>query len=278
MNFKVSIFRDSSRRRFWKSGQLGRLLAGTILLIPFVTMALLPRKFLAFDPFESVASPFASPSFKHPFGIDDLGRDLFSAVIAGSKTSLLTGLEVAGLAMFIGVTIGVSAGFFGGRLDDILMRLTELVQSVPRFFVAILMVAFFGGSFTTLVLVLGFTSWPGLARITRAEALSVKNRQYVKASFALGTGSYQILMRHVIPHARRPVLAASALIVTGAILTEAGLGYLGISDPNMVSWGQLINNAQRFLHHAWWLSVFPGLALMIMVLGVTLVADGLGKD
>ena len=169
--------------------------------------------------------------------------------------------------------IGVIAGFFGGYLDDVLMRLTELVQSVPRFFIAILMGAFFGGSFTTLVLVLGLTSWPGLA-----AALSLKSREFVTASFALGGESYWVLTRHVLPNARRPVMAAVALIITSAILTEAGLSYLGISDPNVVSWGQLIDNAQSFLHLAWWLSVFPGLAIMIMVLGITLVADGLSTD
>lgn len=275
MNIKTAMSYVLRRRRSWWPR---RLPGGTVLLVPFVIAGLLPSDLLPFDPFESVAQSFAPPSFEHPFGVDDLGRDLLSGVLAGSKTSLTAGLAVAGISMFIGVMIGVVAGFIGGHLDDVLMRLTELVQSVPRFFVAILMVAFFGGSFTTLVFVLGFTSWPGLARITRAEALSLRSREFVKASFALGGGSYWVLTRHVLPHARRPVLAAVALIVTSAILTEAGLSYLGISDPNVVSWGRLIYNAQSFLHHAWWLSVFPGLAIMIMVLGVTLVADGLSKD
>ena len=275
MNIKVSMFHVLGRRRIWLPG---RLLAGTVLLVPLVIAAVLPMDYLPFDPFESVAEPFTAPSFEHPFGVDDLGRDLFSAILAGSQTSLTMGLAVAGLAMFIGVTIGVIAGFFGGYLDDVLMRLTELVQSVPRFFIAILMGAFFGGSFTTLVLVLGLTSWPGLARITRAAALSLKSREFVTASFALGGESYWVLTRHVLPNARLPVMAAVALIITSAILTEAGLSYLGISDPNVVSWGQLIDNAQSFLHLAWWLSVFPGLAIMIMVLGITLVADGLSTD
>ena len=131
MNIKVSMFHVLGRRRIWLPG---RLLAGTILLVPLVIAAALPMDFLPFDPFESVAEPFSAPSFEHPFGVDDLGRDLFSAALAGSQTSLTMGLAVAGLAMFIGVTIGVIAGFFGGYLDDVLMRLTELVQSVPRFF------------------------------------------------------------------------------------------------------------------------------------------------
>lgn len=275
MNIESSMSSILGRKRSWR---LRRQHVGTFLLVPFVVAALLPRNILPFDPFESVARPFVPPSLEHPFGVDDLGRDLLSAVLAGTQTSLTAGLAVAALSMFIGVTIGIFAGFIGGLLDDVLMRFTELVQSVPRFFVAILMVAFFGGSLTTLVLVLGFTSWPGLARITRAEALSLRSREFVKAAFALGAGNYWVITRHILPHASRPVLATTALIVTSAILTEAGLSYLGISDPNVVSWGRLIYNAQSFLHHAWWLSVFPGLAIMIMILGINLIADGLSRD
>ena len=255
-----------------------QLWVGLIFLMPFAVAAILPANYLPFDPFESVTSPFLPPSMKHPFGVDDLGRDLLSAVIAGARTSLFAGFAVAGIAMFIGVTVGLTAGFMGGVLDDILMRFTELVQAIPRFFVAILMVALFGGSFTTLIIVLGFTSWPGLARITRAEALSLRSREFVVAAIALGGSNFRIITRHILPHASRPVIATTTLIVTGAILTEAGLSYLGISDPNVVSWGRLIFNAQSFLHHAWWLSVFPGLAIVILVLGITFVADGIRTE
>jgi len=202
MNIKVSMFHVLGRRRIWLPG---RLLAGTVLLVPLVIAAVLPMDYLPFDPFESVAEPFTAPSFEHPFGVDDLGRDLFSAILAGSQTSLTMGLAVAGLAMFIGVIIGVIAGFFGGYLDDVLMRLTELVQSVPRFFIAILMVAFFGGSFTTLVLVLVLTSWPGLARITRAAALSLKSREFVTAAEKPGIcNSVLCLRRRIILGSHSP--------------------------------------------------------------------------
>jgi len=256
----------------------GRMLAGILIILPFLIAAFLPASLLPFDPFESVAQPFLLPSINYPFGTDDLGRDVFSAVIAGARTSIFAGLTVALIAMSIGVTTGVIAGFVGGYVDDILMRVTELAQSIPRFFVAILMVALFEGSLTTLILVLGFTSWPGLARITRAEALSLRSREFVTAAFALGGSTYWILTKHILPHAIRPVLATTTLIVTGAILTEAGLSYLGISDPNVASWGRLILNAQSFLHHAWWLSVFPGLAIMLLVLGISLIADSLNRN
>lgn len=255
--------------------QSGRLLTGIIILVPFLFVAIFSSYLLPFNPFESVAQPFAPPSFEHPFGVDDLGRDLYSAVLAGTQTSLKAGLLVAILSIFIGVTIGVISGFFGGFIDDVLMRVTELVQSVPRFFIAILMVALFGGSFTTLILVLGLTSWTMLARITRAETLSLLSRDFVSSAICMGCGRYWIITRHILPHAIQPILATTVLIVSNAILTEASLSYLGISDPNVVSWGQLIFNAQSFLHQAWWLSVFPGIAFTALILAIHLIADGL---
>lgn len=255
--------------------QSGRLLTGIIILVPFLFVAIFSNYLLPFNPFESVAQPFTPPNFEHPFGADDLGRDLYSAVLAGTQTSLKAGLLVAILSIFIGVTIGVISGFFGGFIDDVLMRITELVQSVPRFFIAILMVALFGGSFTTLILVLGLTSWTMLARITRAETLSLLSRDFVSSAICMGCGRYWIITRHILPHAIQPILATTVLIVSNAILTEASLSYLGISDPNVVSWGQLIFNAQSFLHQAWWLSVFPGIAFTALILAIHLIADGL---
>ncbi len=255
--------------------QSGRLLTGIIIFVPFLFVAIFSNYLLPFNPFESVAQPFTPPSFEHPFGVDDLGRDLYSAVLAGTQTSLKAGLLVAILSIFIGVTIGVISGFFGGFIDDVLMRITELVQSVPRFFIAILMVALFGGSFTTLILVLGLTSWTMLARITRAETLSLLSRDFVSSAICMGCGRYWIITRHILPHAIQPILATTVLIVSNAILTEASLSYLGISDPNVVSWGQLIFNAQSFLHQAWWLSVFPGIAFTALILAIHLIADGL---
>jgi len=250
-------------------------LTGIIIFVPFLFVAIFSNYLLPFNPFESVAQPFTPPSFEHPFGVDDLGRDLYSAVLAGTQTSLKAGLLVAILSIFIGVTIGVISGFFGGFIDDVLMRITELVQSVPRFFIAILMVALFGGSFTTLILVLGLTSWTMLARITRAETLSLLSRDFVSSAICMGCGRYWIITRHILPHAIQPILATTVLIVSNAILTEASLSYLGISDPNVVSWGQLIFNAQSFLHQAWWLSVFPGIAFTALILAIHLIADGL---
>jgi peptide/nickel transport system permease protein len=154
------------------------------------------------------------------------------------------------------------------------MRFTEIVQVVPRFFIAILVAALFGASLANLILVLGLTAWPGLARIARAEALSLRSREFVQAAVALGGGTSWVIRRHVLPLASRPIVAALSLIVCSAILTEAGLSYLGLADPNVISWGRLINNAQAFLYRAWWLSLFPGLAIALTVVGIALLVDG----
>ncbi|MGH1482796.1 MAG: ABC transporter permease [Geminicoccales bacterium] len=255
-----------------------RLTLGLGLLIPIGAAALLAASIAPFDPWLSVAKPFEPPSLIHIFGTDDLGRDLFSAVIAGARTSLAVGLAVAMLTASIGVVIGLVAGFIGGWVDDVLMRLSEIVQILPRFFIAILVAAMIGASIGHLIWVLGLMSWPGLARIVRAETLSLRNRPFVQAAIALGGSQSWIVWRHVLPHASRSIVAVLSLVACAAILTEAGLAYLGLSDPNVISWGRLISNAQSFLYRAWWLSVFPGLAIVITIVAITLIIDGLRRD
>ena len=265
----VPALRSRSRRY-----HAGRMLIGGLLLLPILAAALAPDLLAPHDPWASVAPPFEPPSPTYPFGTDDLGRDLLSQIVAGARTSVTAGVAVALLAALIGTGIGVSAGFLGGWTDDVLMRLCEIVQVVPRFFVAILVAALFGASLENLILVLGLTAWPGLARIARAEALSLRGREFVQAALALGGSAPWVLRRHVLPQASRPVVAALSLILCSAILTEAGLSYLGLADPNVISWGRLINNAQAFLYRAWWLSVFPGLAIALTVVAIALLVDG----
>jgi peptide/nickel transport system permease protein len=250
------------------------MLVGSLLLLPFLAAALSPDLLARHDPWLSVAPPFQPPSLAYLCGTDDLGRDLFSQIVAGARTSLSAGVAVGLLAAAIGTGIGVGAGFLGGWTDDLLMRFTEIVQVVPRFFIAILVAALFGASLANLILVLGLTAWPGLARIARAEALSLRSREFVQAAVALGGGTSWVIRRHVLPLASRPIVAALSLIVCSAILTEAGLSYLGLADPNVISWGRLINNAQAFLYRAWWLSLFPGLAIALTVVGIALLVDG----
>ena len=252
-------------------------LLGIVLLMPVVIAALAAPQLAPAGPFTSVGPPFQPPSLQFWLGTDDLGRDLLAGVIFGARTSLIVGASVAGLALVAGLVIGLISGFAGGWLDDVLMRLTELFQVLPRFFLAIAVAALFENSLTYLVLILALTSWSGLARITRSEVLSLRERDFVLGARAVGVKPADILWRHILPNAIEPLLAATALIVSSAILTEAGLSFLGLGDPNTISWGYLLYNAQPFIRRAWWLPVFPGLAIVITVLGLSLVLDRLHR-
>jgi len=227
------------------------------------------------DPFASVAPPLSPPSRAHALGTDDLGRDLLAGIVHGARTSLLVVLSVTLLASVIGVTIGAVAGYRGGGTDDVLMRLTEFVQVVPRFFLAVLIIALFGPGLDRLVLVLGLTSWPAIARVVRAETLSLARREFVDAAHALGAPAVRVLTRHVLPNALPAAVVVVSVNAGTVILMEAGLGFIGLGDPHSISWGYLANNAQRFLRVAWWLALFPGAAIALAVLGLNLLGDGL---
>ncbi len=266
----------SSKTQLWWLTAGGRTVLrwlGLSLLLPFLIAALAAPRLAPADPFASVGQPFQPPSAAYWLGTDDLGRDLLSGVIYGARTSLIVGASVTVLALLLGVSIGLVSGFGGGWMDDGLMRLTELFQILPRFFLAIAVIALFENTLFNLVLVLALTSWSGLARIARAEVLSLRERDFVIGARAVGVRPARILWRHILPNAIQPLLASVALIVSGAILTEAGLSFLGLGDPNTISWGYLLNNAQPFIRRAWWLAVFPGLAIVATVLGLSLILD-----
>ena len=227
------------------------------------------------DPFRSVADPLLAPSRRHLMGTDNLGRDVFGAVVHGARTSMFVVLGVAAIATVVGLAVGVVAGYRGGWVDDVLMRITELFQAVPRFFLVLLVIALWGAGLGTLIYVLALTSWPTLARVTRAEVLSLRDRDYVEAARSIGATDRRILLRHVVPNVLPTALVVVALIGSRVILLEASLSFLGLGDPSVMSWGYLVSNAQRFLRVAWWMSVFPGLAIAVAVLGVNLVSDAL---
>lgn len=229
----------------------------------------------AASPFATVGPPLQPPGLRFWLGTDDLGRDVFTGVAYGARVSILVGLIAAGTSAVLGTLVGSSAGFWGGTLDDLLMRLTEAVQVVPRFFVAVLVAALFGPSVWYLALLLGLTFWPGTARLLRAQVLSLREREFVLAARALGASEARILIRHVLPNVAPVIVVSSALQIGAAILVEAGLGFLGLADPSVRSWGAMLINAQPFLRTAWWMSVFPGAALALAVLGANLLAEGL---
>ena len=246
---------------------------GASLVLLWVLVAALAPVLAPTDPFAVDGPPLVGPSADHLLGTDSLGRDLLSGIIHGARTSLVVAGSVAALVAVIGTTVGLLSGLFGGWLDDVLMRFTEALQVLPRFFLALVVIAFFGPGLDRLVLVLGVTSWPLLARVVRAEVLALRHREFVDAAVVSGASRTRIALREILPNAVPPALALLGLVVAQVILIEASLGFLGLGDPNVTSWGALASEAQRFLRVAWWLTVFPGLAILLVVLALNLLGD-----
>ncbi len=246
---------------------------GLTLLV--VVVALLASALAPFDPFALAGPPLAPPSRAHLMGTDALGRDLFSGVLHGARTSLLVATVVGALVMTIGLAVGMASGYRGGLLDDVLMRVTEIFQTLPRFFLAIVVAALFGSELRYLVLVLGLTSWALVARVVRSEVLSLRGSEFVEAARASGASDIRIILREILPNTLPAAIAYLGLLLAQVILLEASLGFLGLIDPSVISWGYLAGQAQRFLRVAWWLSLFPGVAIMVAVLGLNLLADAL---
>ena len=202
---------------------------------------------------------------------------MLAGIIHGARTSLLVVASVTALAAIIGVAVGAVSGYWTGAVDDVLMRATDFVLVVPRFFLAVVVIALFGAGTDRLILVLGLTSWPAIARVVRAQTLSLVRREFVDAARALGATDSRILIRYVLPGALPPALVVLSINAAGVILLEAGLSFIGLGDPHRMSWGYLANNAQRFLRLAWWVALFPGAAIALAVLGLNLLGDALNE-
>ena len=277
---------DRTARRHTATSVWGRLFAtasgkvGVAVTLLVMLVAVFADLLAPYDPLSPVGPALRPPIAARPLGPDALGRDLLIGVIEGARTSMLIAVSVGALALVIGVLVGGVSGYVGGRLDDLLMRFTEIVQVLPRFFLAIVAVAFFGPGLLTLILVLGLTSWVILARVIRVEVMSLRSREFVDSALTQGARDSRVLFREILPNALPVGVIYLALLLAFIILIEASLGFLGLGDPNAISWGFLAGQAQQFLRVAWWLSVFPGLAITITVLGLNVVgvrhADPLG--
>ena len=221
--------------------------------------------------------PLQRPSWSYPMGSDNLGRDIFSGVLLGTRTAISLAAAVAASTAVLGLCLGTLAAYRGGWVDDAITKAAEVVQSVPRFFLAILMVATFGGEFhnRSLAVLLALTSWPFVTRVVRAEALSVVQRDFVAAARSAGASGLHVVLRHVVPNVLSSALIVVAITGSRVIVLESSLSFIGLGDPEAVSWGFLLSNAQGFLGTAWWMAVFPGLAIVVSVLGLNLLADAL---
>jgi peptide/nickel transport system permease protein len=247
---------------------------GAALLLALAVLGLGASVVAPQDPFAIAGEALSPPSRAHWFGTDDLGRDVFTGVVHGASNSLWIGLVAALLAGLVGVALGGAAGLRAGRVDHVLMSLTEAVQALPRFFLVVVIVALFGSQSWLIALVIGLTSWPGLARVFRAQVQSAIEKDFVMAVRAAGGGDAAVLRRHVLPMTFSVVAAQVSYQAGGAILAESGLSFLGLGDPTVMSWGILLGSAQHFVREAWWMSVFPGLAVLLTVLASNLIADG----
>jgi len=205
-----------------------------------------------------------------------LGRDVMSGLIFGARVSLVIGVVSTAFSLVLGTAIGALAGYFGGAADRALMRFTEFFQVIPSFLFVVLLVAIMTPSVTNLVIGIALVIWPPVARLVRSEFLTLREREFVEAARAAGLSDIRIMFTEIMPNALPPVLAVASLMVATAILTEASLSFLGLADPNMISWGYMIGAARTVFRQAWWLSVFPGLALLVTVLAVTLLAEAIG--
>ncbi|UHS59312.1 ABC transporter permease [Agrobacterium vaccinii] len=246
------------------------LIASAAIAAPF----LFPR-----DPLSIVGAPLIAPFVNPalPLGTDSLGRDVLAGLFHGARISLTVGISAAAAALIIGAVIGTLAGFAGGLVDEALMRVTDAFQIVPSFLLALAFVSTIGASTPIVVLAIALSAWADPARLTRAQVLSIRERDYVASARAIGMHPLEIALRQILPNALAPVLALAAIIVAAAILTEAALSFLGLGDPNVVTWGSMIAQGRNVLRSAAYLSIIPGLGLLVTVLGVYLFAEGINK-
>ena len=263
--------------RFWgRFSKNKSAVFGLIILFLVILMAVIANWIYPDDPFRLAGKPMSSPGTNgFLLGSDTLGRDVAAGIAHGAKTSILIGLLATIAAVFIGIIFGALAGYYGGVIDDALMRVTEIFQTIPSFVFAILLVAIMKPSIESIVIAITVVSWPAVARLVRGEFMSLKNREFVQACHTLGMNDSRIMMREILPNCLSPVIVIGSLMVATAILIESGLAFLGLGDPNIMSWGFQIGAGRTMLRSAWWVCTFPGIAILITVLAINLVGEGL---
>jgi peptide/nickel transport system permease protein len=265
-------------RAFWNRFRRHRgAVMGVVILAVVVAVAILAPVLFPQSPWKMVQRPFLPPlsSEAFPLGTDALGRNVLSGLAHGAQVSLMVGLVSTLAALLIGIPIGAAAGYFGGFVDDALMRITEFFQTVPSFALAIVLVAIFEPSIVSIIGAIAIVSWPPVARLVRGEVLSLRAREYVEAAILSGQTHLTIILRQVLPNAISPIIVLASLMVATAILLESSLSFMGLGDPNLMSWGYMIGAARTVIRQAWWLSFFPGVAILLTVLALNLIGEGL---
>lgn len=263
---------------FWSRYRQNRgAVIGLVILVVVIICAVAAPFLFPRSPWSMVQRPFLPPFGTDGLllGTDALGRDVLSGLFHGARVSLLVGLVSTLVALSIGIPIGALAGYYGGLVDDLLMRFTEFFQTIPSFALAIVLLAIFQPSLGYVILAIAVVSWPPVARLVRGEVLSLRSREFVDAAKLSGQSNLRIILRQVLPNALPPIIVLASLMVATAILLESSLSFLGLGDPNVMSWGYMIGAARTVLRTAWWLSFIPGIAIVLTVLALNLIGEGL---
>jgi peptide/nickel transport system permease protein len=259
-----------ARYRRNKGSVVGIIILALVLLLALAGPLLMPG-----DPWDVKGRPLLPPSSAFLMGTDMLGRDVLSGVIHGAQVSLLIGFVSTLVAITLGLMLGAIAGYFGGIVDDVIVRVTEFVQTIPSFILAMVLVAVLGPSIGSIVISIAIVTWPPVCRLVRAEFMALVQREFVEAAVVSGLKTGNIIFREILPNALSPIIVMASLMVATAILTESALSFMGLGDPNRISWGYMIGAARAALRQAWWISVFPGAAIFLTVLAINLVGEGL---
>lgn len=268
----------SLKNLFWNRFRKNKLsVAGGIIVLALFFIALFASAISPYNPNDiDRKHVLEAPSIKHPFGTDDLGRDVLSRMFYGARISLAVGFVAVGISSLIGIVLGALSGYYGGWAERIIMRFIDIMLTIPTFFLILAVIAFIGSNIWNIMIVIGLTSWMGVARLVRAEFLSLKEREYVLAARALGASDLQIIFRHIMINSMAPVLISAVLGIAGAVLVESALSFLGFGvQPPTPSWGNILSLGKDNIEIAWWLSIFPGLAILITVLGYNLLGEGI---
>jgi len=274
MSFKTSYFYSVFWPRFRRNrfAMAGAVVVAGLFLLSFLAPFISPSDPNAIDAYHVLLPPSTS----HWMGTDELGRDVLTRVIYGARISLKVGFVAVGIAIAIGTVVGLLAGFYGGWVDSLLMRFVDIMLCFPTFFLILAVIALLEPSIWYIMLIIGITGWMGVARLVRAEVLSIKERDFITAARSIGASNTRIIFRHILPNAAAPVFVAATLGVAGAILTESALSFLGIGvQPPTPSWGNILTSGKDYLEFAWWLSLFPGVAILITVLAYNLLGEGI---
>jgi len=252
-------------------------LAGFIIIMCVFVLSMLAPVIAPYDPnYIDVKAILLDPSMQHWMGTDGLGRDVLSRMLYGGRISLLVGLVAVGISTAIGILLGALAGFYRGWVDTLIMRIVDVMLSIPSFFLILAVIAFLTPSIINIMIVIGLTSWMGVTRLVRAEFLSLNEREFVMASRTLGAKNARLIFTHLLPNSLTPIIVSAVLGVAGAVLMESGLSFLGLGvQAPQASWGNILTDGKEYIQFAWWLSLFPGLAILITVLGYNLLGEGL---